>query len=238
MNVDTDTYPVTGTPVFLKDTELLMKELQKLSLPEVKALWKCSDKLAEMNYERLHKMNLERGLTPAVLAYEGLQYQHMAPKIFTEKALAYIGEHLRILSGFYGVLRPFDGVTPYRLEMQARLSVNGAKDLYAFWGDRLYRELTGEDHVILNLASREYSGAVEPFCGSEDRFITVEFGELRDGKLRQKGTFAKMARGEMVRYLAENRIEAVEDIREFHELGLSFCEELSSGQKYVFTLEG
>ena len=161
MNVDTDTYGVTGLPVFLEDTKILMKEIQKLSFSDAQALWKCNDKLAELNYARFQEMDLERNLTPAVLTYEGLQYQHMAPEVFSEGALTYIEENLRILSGFYGVLKPFDGVTPYRLEMQAKLSVHGKKDLYDFWGERLYRELTDGDHLILNLASKEYAKAVE-----------------------------------------------------------------------------
>ena len=234
MNMDTDTYSVAELPVFLEEAEILMRELQKLSFQEAKTLWNCNDKLAELNYDRFRVMDLRRSLTPAVLAYEGLQYQHMAPEVFTEKALTYIGEHLRILSGFYGILRPFDGVTPYRLEMQARFSVNGTKNLYEFWGCHLYRELTREDHVILNLASREYAKAVEPYCTPEDRFITAEFGEWKDGKVRQKGTFAKMARGEMVRYLAENQISDPEGVKVFRELGLVFCEELSSPSHYVF----
>ena len=112
MNVDTDTYQVTGLPVFLEDTKLLMDEIRRLTFEQAKELWKCNDKLAQLNYDRFRSMDVERCLTPAVLTYEGLQYQHMAPEIFTEGALAYIDRHLRILSGFYGVLKPFDGVTP------------------------------------------------------------------------------------------------------------------------------
>ena len=179
-------------------------------------------------------MDLERNLTPAVLTYEGLQYQHMAPEVFSEGALTYIQKNLRILSGFYGVLKPFDGVTPYRLEMQAKLSVQGKKDLYDFWGERLYRELTDGDHLILNLASKEYAKAVEKYLTPEDRFITVEFGERKDGKVKQKATLAKMARGEMVRFMAENNIQDPEEIKAFHELGFSFEEALSDEKKIVF----
>lgn len=236
MNVDTDTYGVAGLPVFLEDTKILMKEIQKLSLSEARALWKCNEKLAELNYARFREMNLERNLTPAVLTYEGLQYQHMAPEVFSEGALTYIQENLRILSGFYGVLKPFDGVTPYRLEMQAKLSVHGKKDLYDFWGDRLYRELIDRDHLILNLASREYAKAAEKYLTPEDRFITVEFGEWKDGKVKQKATLAKMARGEMVRFMAENNIQEPEEIKAFHELGFSFEGMLSDEKKFVFIL--
>ena len=239
MNTDTDFPAAPGIPVFLEKTRALMQAVRKLSPAEAKAVWKCNDKLAELNYRRFQSMDLERGLTPAVLSYEGLQYQHMAPAVFSETALQYIEEHLRILSGFYGVLKPFDGVTPYRLEMQAKLSVNGKKDLYDFWGDSLYRELTKDgDKTIVNLASKEYSKAVEKYLSPEDRFITVEFGELTEGKVKQKGTFAKMARGEMVRFMAENQVEDVEKLRDFQGLGLSYCGKLSDDSRYVFVKQG
>lgn len=148
MNVDTDTFEIDGLPEFIDDAEILMERIRALSFSEAKALWKCNDKLALLNYERFQKMDLKRSLTPAVISYEGLQYQHMAPGVFTTEALSYIGEHLRILSGFYGLLRPFDGVTPYRLEMQAALSVKGYKDLYDFWDGRLYEKLADRKSVV------------------------------------------------------------------------------------------
>lgn len=236
MNVDRDSYEVIGMPCFLADTRILMREIKKLSFAEAKALWKCNDKLAELNFQRFARMDPEKCLTPAIISYEGLQYQHMAPGVFTDKALSYVQEHLRILSGFYGVLKPFDGVVPYRLEMQARLSVEGKKDLYAFWGEKLYRKLMedNEDGVILNLASKEYSCAVEPYAEPSCRFITVSFEEEADGKRKQKGTFAKMARGEMVRFLAEDGIESSEDIRKFDAMGYRYREDLSDEKKFVF----
>ena len=163
MKVDTDSLPVQGSPVFLEQTERIYESLRKMSYEELKKLWDCNDKLAELNYRRLGEMELRRNLTPAVIAYEGLQYQHMSPLVFTDKGLSYIQDHLRILSGFYGVLKPFDGVTPYRLEMQAQLSVDGAVDLYAFWGKRLYSAVLDVDKVIINLASKEYARTVEKY---------------------------------------------------------------------------
>lgn len=239
MNMDRDSFPVKGTPCFLEETKLLMREIQKLSYAEAKALWKCNDRLAELNFERFAGMDPESCLTPALLSYEGLQYQYMAPGVFTERALDYVEKHLRILSGFYGVLRPFDGVVPYRLEMQARLAVEGRKNLYEFWGDRLYRELMREnqDGIILNLASKEYSGAVEPYVEADCRFITVCFEQDAGGKLRQKGTFAKMARGEMVRFLAENGIEDLEDIKKFDAMGYRYREEASEERHFLFVKE-
>lgn len=234
MNVDTDTFEIGGMPEFIEDAGILMNAVKALSFAEAKALWKCNDKLALLNYERFQKMDLKKSLTPAVISYEGLQYQHMAPGVFTTEALSYIGEHLRILSGFYGLLRPFDGVTPYRLEMQAGLSVRGCKDLYDFWGGRIHDKLAEDDGIIINLASKEYSRCVEKYITPEERFITVEFGELADGKVKQKGTLAKMARGEMVRFLAEKAIRGPEEIKAFRELGFSYAKELSDAERYVF----
>ena len=236
MIVDTDTIACSGLPVFLEHTRRLMRKLQGLTLSGAQALWACSDRLAEQNYRCLKAMDLERNLTPAILAYEGLQYQHMAPVVFTEEALGYVQEHLRILSGFYGVLCPLDGVVPYRLEMQARLSVDGKKDLYDFWGGMLYEELQrgNRDRMIINLASQEYARAVAPFIKPEDTFLSVVFAESIDGKLRQKGTRAKMARGEMVRFLAENLAFSPEAMKDFCVLGYRYREEWSDADTCVF----
>lgn len=236
MNINTDTLPVKGRPQFLEEAGVLCRAIQSLSLAEAQALWKCNDKLAELNFRRFQEMDLERSLTPAALAYEGLQYQHMAPEVFSEEALRYIGENLRILSGFYGVLEPFDGVAPYRLEMQAKLSVNGKKDLYDYWGDKLYHAVAASGHTIFNLASKEYSRAVQKYLREGDRFVTIEFGELENGRVKQKGTLAKMARGEMVRFMAENQVRDKEELKLFDALGFRYKEELSDESRMVFLL--
>ena len=247
MNIDTDTLACRSVPVFLDETAELLTWMKNLTFAQAKELWKCNDKIAEQNYRRFQEMDLERNLTPAVIAYEGIQYQYMAPAVFGGAQTDYIQEHLRILSGFYGVLKPFDGVAPYRLEMQAKASEAG--DLYKFWGDKLYREVVRGDRktagghqeypdhkgsLIVNLASKEYSKCVEKYLAPEDRYLTIVFGELSDGKVKQKGTLAKMARGEMVRFLAENQIEDTEKIKDFQMLGLSYCEELSNEKKLCF----
>ena len=227
MVLDTDSFPVEGLPAFLERTERLKTALQGMSPKELQALWKCSDAIAKLNAERLAHMDLRRRLTPAILAYEGIQYRYMAPGVMEAAQLDYLREHLRILSGFYGLLRPFDGVTPYRLEMQAKLPADGFRDLYEFWGGSLAQKLAGETGLVLNLASKEYSKCAQKYITKEDLFVTVEFGELEEGKLRQKGTLAKMARGEMVRFLAENQVSDWREMRDFNQLGFSYSEELS-----------
>lgn len=224
-------------PVFLEQAEELKERLQSLSYEEVKALWKCNDQIAKLNYARFAQMDLRHNLSPAILSYEGIQYRYMAPGVFSQDCLDYIQAHLFILSGFYGVLRPFDGITPYRLEMQAKLVTSGHEDLYGFWGDRLYRKVSEEDPVILNLASQEYAQCVFPFLKPSDRFVTCVFGERKNGKIIQKGTLAKMARGEMVRFLAETKAHQPEDAMAFDRLGFRYHEELSQEKEFVFLKE-
>ena len=143
MNVREDILNYRNLPVFLEETDRIMDWMKSLSLEEAKTLWGCNEKLAKQNFERFAKMELRRRLTPAILSYEGIQYQYMAPAVFENQMLAYVQEHLRILSGFYGVLKPLDGVTPYRLEMQAKAKIEGTANLYAFWGRKLYEEVMG-----------------------------------------------------------------------------------------------
>ena len=233
MTVDTDSFAVDGLPQFLEQAERLKTVLQRMSPKDLQALWKCNDSIAGLNVERLERMDLRRGLTPALLSYEGIQYRCMAPGVMEETQLDYLREHLRILSGFYGLLRPFDGVVPYRLEMQAKLKVDGCRDLYQFWGDRLARQLASETDVVLNLASREYSKAVGLHLPKRVRFITCIFGELKDGRAVEKGTQCKMARGQMVRWLAENQIKDPEDLRAFDQLGYRYCRSVSEGNRTV-----
>lgn len=187
MVVDTDSFAVDGLPVFLEQTERLKAALQRMSPSELQALWKCNDAIAKLNTERLSAMDLRRRLTPAIVSYEGIQYQYMAPGVMETAQLDYLREHLLILSGFYGLLRPFDGVTPYRLEMQAKLSVGDCRDLYEFWGDTLARQLASETDFVLNLASKEYSRAVEPHLPKSVRFLTCTFGEHNPNAVLQVG---------------------------------------------------
>lgn len=234
MKVDEDSLEYRGMPVFPEETGRIMRWIKDLSPEEAKALWGCNDRLAKQNYERFHNMELERGLTPALLAYEGIQYQYMAPAVFEEGMLSYVQDALRILSGFYGVLKPMDGVVPYRLEMQAKTEVDGIKGLYDFWGRKLYDEVRDDSRVIVNLASREYSRCIENFLEPEDRFITCIFGEFSGGRVIQKGVYVKMARGEMVRFMAENRIMKPEGLKQFCGLGYQFRDSLSTDTEYVF----
>ena len=236
MKTDTDTLPWQDLPCFIDKAQTLYETLKAMSYEKLKKLWKCNDSIAALNMERLQSTDLHTRLTPAILSYEGIQYQYMAPGVFTEEQLAYVQTHLRILSGLYGVLRPFDGVTPYRLEMQAKLQTDGAKDLYGYWGSGMADRLYEETDCIINLASKEYSVCVSRYQKPGTRFITCVFGEEKDGKIVEKGTLCKMARGEMVRHLAEARAESPEALKDFACLNYAFSTEHSNESTYVFLL--
>ncbi len=229
-----DGLPWRDLPVFVDRTQQLMEAMQEMEVAELKQLWQCNDQITAINVQRLSSMELRKNLTPAILAYDGIAYQRMAPGVFTDRELDYVQAHLRILSGFYGILRPFDGVTPYRLEMQAKLAVDGAKDLYAFWGDSLAKELIKETDCILNLASKEYSTAISKYVPDSVRFITCTFGELKNGKTKEKATMCKMARGEMVRFMAQNKITNPEEIQSFDLLDFCYAPEHSTADNFVF----
>ena len=178
----TDTLPWRDLPLHLDKSQEILRTLKSMDYDALKQLWKCNDELAKLNFQRISRMELDRELCPAIFAYDGIQYQNMDPDRFDSSDLEYIQENLRILSGFYGVLRPFDGVRPYRLEMQAKLQINDAKDLYSYWGDSIAKNITENGQCIVNLASKEYSRCVSKYLPKDYRFITCIFGEEKDGK--------------------------------------------------------
>ena len=234
MIVDTDNLVPVELPVYIDKTAEVLNWIKSKSKEELKAIWKCNDKIAEQNFNRLGNMNLYQMLSPAVLSYEGIAFQYMAPSVFEDMQLEYVQNHLRILSAFYGALKPMDGVTPYRLEMQAKIRIGDSKNLYEYWGDLLYRSVIDDSRIIINLASKEYSKCIEKYLTPQDRYISVTFCEAFGDKMVTKGTYAKMARGEMVRFMAENNIENPVDIKKFDRLGYSFRSDLSSDTEYVF----
>ncbi|MGN0205581.1 MAG: peroxide stress protein YaaA [Coprococcus sp.] len=223
-------------PQFLEEADDLKNYLSSLSYGEAKKLWKCNDKIAALNFERFASMDVRKPQNPAILAYEGIQYQYMAPAVFEMASLAYVEEHLRILSGFYGLLRPFDGIVAYRLEMQAKIDWKGFHSLYDYWGGRLAEQLLEETNCIINLASNEYSRSIKRYWPDDCEWIDVVFGEKIDGKIKEKGTMVKMARGEMVRYMAEHQIKTPEEMKNFDRLGYRFDEALSDAGTYIFVM--
>ena len=194
----------------------------------------CSDAIAYQAYELYQCMETQHEV-PAILAFDGIQYSYMAPQVFSDECFAYVEEQVSILSGYYGILKPLDGVVPYRLELDQSLPRDGFHNLYTYWGNRLYKELTKKDHEILDLASRQYSRIITRYEQPLDHIVRCYFMEAEHGNYREKGVYVKMARGEMVRYLAEINARNIEDAKGFCGLGYRYQKELSNENKYVFT---
>lgn len=242
--------PVKGIPSFPEKTNRLYEALIALEKTDgktaLKTLWKVSDKLLEQCLDLLHefipitseKMLEDASISPhvsaALFTYKGIQFQSMAPQVMDAESLSWLQNHLWILSGLYGCVRPFQAVEPYRLEMGAPLSVDGTINLYEFWGDMLAQEIQKDCSGVINLASVEYAKSVLPSLDSTTPCVTCLFAEtLKNGRPIQRATASKIARGSMVRWMAENRVNCFEDLKAF-DLGYKYRPELSQDTNLVF----
>ncbi|MET4162231.1 cytoplasmic iron level regulating protein YaaA (DUF328/UPF0246 family) [Marinobacterium sp. MBR-111] len=233
----TDTYT---QPRFTEQSQQLIETLRQLSVQDVAELMKLSDKLASLNvarYQSWEPKHTPDNARPAVLAFKGDVYTGLDAESLSETDFSFAQQHLRILSGLYGVLRPLDLLEPYRLEMGTRLKTASGDNLYQFWGDRitaaLNEELKTSDDVVVNLASNEYFKAVQP-KGLNARLITPVFKDFKNGQYKIISFYAKKARGLMSRYIIQNRIDAPEAIKAFDLEGYYFSPEQSKGDTWVF----
>ena len=237
MKIDRDSFPIQSKPQFLDKTRILERFLKSRSNEQIKDLWHASENVTKQSILQLENMNLDERLTPAILAFSGIQYQYMAPDLFTQPALDYIQKNLRILSGFYGMLRPFDGVCPYRLELNTKMVGFRDYSLYHFWGSDIAENLFQEDNIVIDLASKQYTRLVKPYLSQGRQLITVDFQELKNDKWKTVGVHAKMARGEMVRYIAEKQIKNPTDLQDFNDFEFQFEPDVSTKDHYVFRTE-
>nr|MBS0036962.1 peroxide stress protein YaaA [Saprospiraceae bacterium] len=228
-------------PVFEKESKVLVKELRKLSVPQLMELMSISEKLAKLNTDRFNNFkgsSQTEEAVQALFAYRGDVYQGLEAMELSDSSLKNANAHLRILTGLYGILRPSDLIEPYRLEMGIPLKVGKTKDLYEFWGDKVTRELEKamketNSKYLVNLASKEYSNVVDKGA-FKDRWIEIEFKELRNGKLKFITFNAKKARGQMARFIIENDSEKVSDLYSFSGGGYLYDEKGSTPGKLLF----
>ena len=237
MKIDRDSFPIQSKPQFLDKTRILERFLKSRSNEQLKDLWHASENVTKQSILQLENMNLDERLTPAILAFSGIQYQYMAPDLFTQPALDYIQKNLRILSGFYGMLRPFDGVCPYRLELNTKMVGFRDYSLYHFWGSDIAENLFQEDNIVIDFISKQYTRLVKPYLSQGRQLITVDFQELKNDKWKTVGVHAKMARGEMVRYIAEKQIKNPTDLQDFNDFEFQFEPDVSTKDHYVFRTE-
>ena len=232
--------PTATTPALLDRTRELAKTTAKLSSADLKSLMGLSDDLADLNRERFKAFDPDAsGGRPAALTFNGEVYRGLDAPSLSGEDLQWAQQHLRILSGLYGVLRPLDQIHPYRLEMGTRLRTKNASNLYEFWGEdiaeQLKSDLAGhENQTIVNLASNEYSKAAR-LQSLGARVISADFKEEKDGKLRALMVYAKKARGLMARWIIENRIEDPARLKDFDLEGYRYDAEGSSEDTLLFT---
>lgn len=228
-------------PVFKADANRLAKTMRNLPLRDLKKLMHLSDSLAKLNRDRYRVFEEEpaaQTIKPAIYAFNGDTYQGLEAKTLSDDALRYAQDHLRMLSGLYGLLRPLDGIQAHRLEMGSRLKTRRGKSLYDYWGDMVAKELNAQaadlgTETLINCASVEYfTAANRPKL--KLRVITPVFLETQNGKTRIISFFAKRARGSMARFIMENRVDQAEGIRGFDYGGYHFDPDLSEGDNWAF----
>lgn len=243
--LDYATPPVTPThtkPDLLNRSQTLINILRNYSALDLAELMHLSMKLAELNFERYHAWKTPFSLKnakQAALAMQGDVYTGLDAQSLSEEDLAFAQQHLRILSGLYGVLRPLDLMQAYRLEMGTKLPNEQGKDLYAYWGDTITQTLNKAlakqgDDLLINLASNEYFKSVRP-KQLKGRIITPQFKEYKNGAYKMIGIFAKKARGLMSRYIIEHRLSEPEQLKGFEVEGYAYNGALSQGDQWVFT---
>lgn len=225
-------------PEFQADANRLAIAARKLSVSDLRMMMKISEDLAKLNKDRFKafaKESTELNSKQAAFAFAGDTYQGLQAETLSDADLDYAQDHLRILSGMYGVLRPMDRIQPYRLEMGRKMETNSGSTLYAYWGDRIGNALDAASggEPIINLASIEYFKAAGKKMKSP--VITPAFKEEKGNDLKMIGFFAKKARGMMARYIVEKRVTTLDKLKEFDTEGYGFRADLSGETDWVFT---
>ena len=223
-----------GEPIYLDETEKLLKILKTLDVKQVQKMLGCNETIALEAYRNYQTMDLHQHLVPALLAYEGIQYNYSATHIFTDEDYKFAQVHVLILSGFYGVMKPFDGIVPYRLELNNKVFTNEFNSLYEFWGNKIYQAIIRDDRQILDLGAKQYTRIIKKYLTNNVQYVKCVFKEEIDHEFKEIGVYVKMARGEMLRYLIENKIDSFDQVKHFMGLGYHYCKELSDNETYVF----
>ena len=232
---------IHSIPDQLKDSQLLIKEAKKLDIKDVRELMDVSENISILNVERFNTWAIPfdtKNAKAALFAFKGDVYSGIQKEKYSDADLNYAQDHLRILSGLYGALRPMDLIQPYRLEMKTKLKNPRGENLYQFWGelitDKLNETLEGhQEKVLVNLASNEYFKSVKP-KKLDGSLLNINFKETKGDKTRVIAIFAKRARGMMTDFILRNRIEKADDIKDFGASGYRYAEELSTENNWVF----
>jgi len=223
-------------PYFALEALQLVEVIQNYSVPDLMKLMGISQKLAELNFKRFQDFKLNSYHSkPCIFAYNGDVYDGMDIQNYNHQQLEFTNDNLRIISGLYGLLKPFDLIQPYRLEMSTNLANKNGKNLYLFWGNKI-TELLNKDtasDTIINLASQEYSSAIAP-AKLNKNLINIQFKENTGGIYKDIGIYSKNARGIMANFIIQNYIKSPNDLKNFDLSGYKFCSKTSSKNEYIF----
>lgn len=244
LDLEVENWGPAQSPVLLNESKKLVQNLKDYSPTDLQELMGISAELADLNYERFQNFKTpftSSNAKPAILAFQGDVYKGMEAASFSEKERSYVQEHIRILSGLYGVLRPFDLMQAYRLEMGTKLENQRGKNLYDFWGERVTEELNKalealDNPVLVNVASKEYFKSIKP-KELNGKVVEVQFKEWRAEKEKYRviAFYAKKARGAICRYAAKNQVRSIEELKGFNYDNYAFNESLSKKNTLVFT---
>ncbi|MDY4561867.1 MAG: peroxide stress protein YaaA [Peptostreptococcus porci] len=228
-------------PHFLENAKEIVGNLKSLDIDDICKLMKTNMDIGSLNYERYKDFKFDKNGIPAILAYEGMQYTAIKASDINRNELFYANDHIRILSGLYGILSPLDSIYPYRLEMATRLTINKTKNLYEYWNNHIFEKIKNDlkshdDKIILNLASDEYSRVIKKYLDNESTFVTCSFKAIKNNKLTTHSTISKPARGKMVNYIIKNRADDIETIKNFNYDGFSFHSEIVSKNGKIIEL--
>lgn len=229
-----DAYTELTVPKQIDMMKKIVDKIKTFTKDEMKDVMKINDKLYEVSKERYEKIKYDLNGSPAISLYTGTVYKNINASTFDKEEIEFCRKHVRILSGLYGLLNPYDSIYEHRIEMKMPIHING-KDLYGYFGKSIYECLISEDREIVNLCSNEYSKAIIPYLTSEDRFVSCSFKVNKNGVLKTLSVEAKAARGKMVNFIVKNKINNMESLKEFNENGYSFRKDLSSETEYVFS---
>ena len=209
-------------PFFIKRAEEMAEYLKSLEPHEIESLMKVSPKLATETFIYYDEFLSSENSSPAVLSYDGIQYRHIHVDEMNDIQKEYLSGTLRIISGLYGVLRPFDSVRRYRLEMGTKLEYRGFNNLYDYWGESIADEVMRDDDILINLASNEYSKAVIPHLKEGKKLVNITFRENVKGRMKTVAVHAKVLRGEMITFMCKNRVESIDELKDFVNDGFVF----------------
>ncbi len=229
-------------PEFMGEAAEIVQVLKKYSANRIGKLMSINPKLAQLNFERYQEWQLpftEENSKPAVFAFNGDVYNGLKVEDYSNDDLLYAQQHLRILSGLYGLLKPLDLIQPYRLEMGTKLKLKRKKNLYEYWENKLTKALNllleeNKQDLLINLSSNEYYKAIRP-SGLSSKIITPVFKDFKNGSYKFMSVFGKKARGLMASYIIKNRLEDPGQIKLFEEDGYYYNDQLTEGNQWVFT---